>query len=432
MNNAMERKIFGLLQCFIGAIIMGASPVLQAAEPAPQDENEIAFDQGMEALVDDRLQSAIKAFNSILTSQPLLHRARLELALAYYRSLNYAEARRLSQEVLNDPQTPPEVRVTVLAFLAQVQKDEAVAAVRHEFKPSVSIGMMYDSNVNVGPNSELVEEIPGATLTRSSLEKSDNAIVLAAGVAHKFQPGKTYLFGERTAGFLWQSQVNLYNRDYTSENPFNLTVLTGSTGPAWIVLRHWRANIAFNVDRIWLGGSELAWFNSINPAVTWQFNNGELTWDATVTDRRYDNSADAGREGTYRATGLSLGHYYNHRKVAAQVGARLLDFQAENNRYGNNGYEVLAGLIVKAWPNGTIYGRANYRDVKYDGIEPGFGVARDEQERRFAAGFQHDFRGGNLDKWNVNGAIQLTKNNSNISIYDYDRRQIMVNLGRTF
>ncbi|MBU1191820.1 MAG: DUF560 domain-containing protein [Gammaproteobacteria bacterium] len=433
MNNAMDRRSHGLLSCMVAAITFGTLHLpAQAEEPKPLDPDEITFKQGMEALEDDRLQTAMKAFQSILTNQSKLHRARLELAVAYYRSLNYAEARKLSQQVLDDPLTPPEVRVTILAFLAQIQKDEAAASVRHEFKPSISVGMMYDSNVNVGPSSDIVTEIPGAILTGTSVETSDNATVLTAGVAHKFQPGKTYLFGERTAGFLWQSQVNLYERNYSSEDEFNLTVLSASTGPAWIVLRHWRANLAFNVDRIWLGGSELAWFNSVNPAVTWQFNDGELTWDATVTDLRYDESSDAGREGTYQATGLSLGKYFNQRKVATQVGARVLDFQAEDDRFGNDGYELLAGLIVKAWPDGTIYGRANYRDVEYDGIEPGFPVARDEEERRYSAGFQHDFRGGNLDKWTLNGDFQFTDNDSNISIYEYDRRQFMLNLGRTF
>lgn len=409
------------------------------AGPASAADEEAVFKEGMDALEDDRLKSAIKAFQSILSQQPGLHRARLELAVAYYRSLQYAEARRLAQQVLDDPQTPPEVRVTVLAFLAQIQKDEQAAAVRHEFKPSVSVGMMYDSNVNVGPSSEIIEtDIGSLVLSPGSREQSDSATLLAAGVAHKFQPGITYDVGERTASFLWQSQANFYNRAYQDLDEFDLSVLNLSTGPALLVLRHWRANLALNVDRIWLGGSELAWFTSLSPAVTWQFNNGELTWDAVVTDRRYDDDrpsaqdGDGGREGTYKATGVTLGRYFNQRKVAGQVGARLLDFSADEDRYGNNGYELLAGVIVKAWPNGTVYGRANYRSVEFDAVEPVFNVARDEQERRLAAGFQHDFKGGRMDKWTVNGGIQYTDNSSNVSIFDYDRRQITLNLGRTF
>ncbi|MBI5040885.1 MAG: tetratricopeptide repeat protein [Gammaproteobacteria bacterium] len=417
------------------AFMTGVVPV-QAAEQAKDEE--ALFEEGMQALDDDRLKTAMKAFQSILSQQPGLHRARLELAVAYYRSLQYAEARKLAQTVLDDPQTPPEVRVTVLAFLAQIQKDEAAMAVRHEFNPSISAGFMYDSNVNVGPSSDLVEGNPQLVLLPGSQAQSDNALVLAAGLAHRFQPGKTYQFGEQTASFLWQSQVSLYDRAYNDMDDFDLTILTGSTGPALIVLNHWRANLALNVDRIWLGGSELAVFTSLNPAVTWQFNNGELTWDATVTDRSYDNDAstlqggDGGREGTYAATGVTLGRYFNNRKIAGQVGAHVLDFSADEDRYGNNGYELLAGVIVKAWPNGTVFARANYRDVEYDAIDPGFAEARDEQEERFSAGFQHDIKAGYLEKWTVNGGIQYTDNKSNISIYEYDRRQITLNLGRTF
>ncbi len=417
------------------AFTVGVVPV-QAAEQA--NNEEALFEEGMQALENDRLQSAMKAFQSILSQQPSLHRARLELAVAYYRSLQYAEARKLAQTVLDDPQTPPEVRVTVLAFLAQVQKDEAAMAVRHEITPSISAGLMYDSNVNVGPSSDIVEGNPLLVLAPGSQAQSDNALVLAAGVAHRFQPGTTYQFGEQTASFLWQSQASLYNRAYNDMDDFDLTILTGSTGPALVVLKHWRANLALNVDRIWLGGSELAVFTSLNPAVTWQFNNGELTWDATVTDRSYDNDAptaqggDGGREGTYEATGITAGRYFNNRKVAMQVGAHVLNFNADEARYGNDGYEMLAGVIVKAWPNGTVYGRANYRDVEYDAIEPGFAEARDEQEKRLTAGFQHDIKSGYLEKWTVNGGIQYTDNKSNISIYEYDRRQITLNLGRTF
>lgn len=413
-----------------------AQDIVPAA--AETDGSEALFEQGMKALEDDRLRSAMKAFQSILSQQPGLHRARLELAVAYYRSLQYAEARRLAQEVLDDPQTPPEVRVTVLAFLAQIQKDEAAAAVRHEFKPSVSAGLMYDSNVNVGAGTDIIEELPGFTLTPESLEQSDNALVLTAGLAHTFQPGKTYQFGERTALLLWQSQANLYNRAYNDLDDFDLTVLTGSTGPALVMLRHWRALLPLSIDRVWFGGSELAWYTSLNPTITWQFNNGELTWDATLTDRDYDDKrstiegGDGGREGIYKATGLSLGRYFNQRRVATQIGARLLDFEADEAQFGYDGYEVLLGVILKAWPGGTLYGRANYRDVEYDGPELSIPQTRDEEERRLALGFQHDIRSGHLDKWTLSGGIQYTDNESNISYFNYDRRQLMINLGRTF
>lgn len=430
-----------LLWRLIGGVVMamvGAGAGAQTGAAPSADVDEELFKKGMEALEDDRLKSAIEAFHSILSNQPSLHRARLELAVAYYRAFRYEEAQKLAQVVLDDPTTPPEVRVTILAFLAQVKQDQQQFAVRHHVEPSISLGYMYDSNVNVGPASDVVQ-IGDQTLTLvEGGERTDNAVVLSAGVAHRYQPGKTFEFGERTAVFLWQSDIGLYHREYNAEDEFNLSVLSASTGPAWVVLRHWRANVAVRAEYIWLGNAKLALFTSLNPAVTWQFKDGELTWDAIVTDRNYadDRSTaeggDAGREGIYWATGPSLGRYFMRRKLAAQVGVRAVGFGAEDDRFGYDGYEAYAGANLKAWTGGSLFARVSYRDLDYDGEEPGFGTARDEAERRLLLGFEHEFRDGYLSKWILGGALQYTWNESDIPIYDYDRRQLMLNLGKTF
>lgn len=193
-----------LLRLLIGGLLMGAFSAAAVAQTdgAAADANEELFKKGMQALEDDRLKSAMEAFHSILSNQPSLHRARLELAVAYYRAFRYEEAQKLAQEVLDDPTTPPEVRVTILAFLAQVKQDQESFAVRHHVEPSISLGYMYDSNVNVGPASDVVQ-IGDQTLTLlDGRERTDNAVVLGAGVAHRYQPGKTFEFGERTAVFL--------------------------------------------------------------------------------------------------------------------------------------------------------------------------------------------------------------------------------------
>ncbi|WJW74643.1 DUF2860 family protein [Thiohalobacter sp. IOR34] len=414
------------------ALMVTAETALTADDAGDGNEAEALFKKGMKALKDDRLQSAIEAFNSILSSNPRLHRARLELAVAYYRSLRYAEARRLAQEVLDDPTTPAEVRVSILAFLAQVDKDEQRFMKRHEFRPSISVGLMYDSNVNVGPSADVVE-INGQVLQLISGQKrSDNALLLNAGLAHRYKPGKTFTAGELTGSFEWLTQVNLYNREYNDENDFDLTVLSGSTGPAWVVLGHWRATLNLRLDKIWLGNDPLALFSGINPLATWQFQNGEITLDASLTRRDYSDAADSGREGTYKSLGAALGHYYKQRRIAAQAGVRVFDFNADDDRFGNDGWELFLGGIVRAWQGGSLYARASYKDLAYDGQEPLFNVARDERERRLTAGFRHSFRTGRLDKWSLNGSFSYTDNDSNVAIYDYDRRQLSINLSRTF
>jgi hypothetical protein len=425
--NFRKKHLNGLM----GFCLLVTAPAAWAVE---DEELEAQFKEGMEALEDNRLKTAIEAFNSILSSEPSLHRARLELAVAYYRSLQFEEARRLAQEVLDDPTTPPQVRVTILAFLAQVDKDAKAAEQRHEFKPFVSAGYLYDSNATVGPSVDTIEingiEVP----ITAGQEQSDTALVLSGGVSHRYNTGKTFTSGERVGQIGWLSQLSMYSREYQDVDNSDQFILSASTGPAWVVLREWRAALNLRLDKIWLGDEELALFTSLNPLVTYQFNNGELTFTATVTDRSYDDSANDAREGTYITGGTSLGIYFNQRKVATQAGLNLFNFDAEDDQWSNDGWELFAGAIVKAWPQGQIYTRASLKSIEYDdpALDLGSSLVRDDTLGNLVIGFSHEFSGGYLEKWKLNGSYNMTDNDSNVVLTDYERQQIGLNLSKTF
>lgn len=430
-NSRAGKRVPGC-SCLLTALLLSLSAPGISAEA----DIEALFGEGMEALEEQRLRTAIDAFNQILSSDPRLHRARLELALAYYRSFQFAEAERFAQEVLDDPNTPDSVRVTVLAFLAQVRSDAEKAAQKHQWQPRVSVGYMYDSNATVGPTSrEVLTDTELLILTDESLKKSDHARLLSAGMSHSYRSAKTFAIGERIASFLWQSDVSLYHRDYKQDHDLNLSVVTLSTGPSWIVPKHWRAGVQLAVDYLELGSEELATFTSLRPVVTWQFDQTELTWDATYTDRTYEEDVDSGREGDYFKTGVSVGQYYQQRKVAAQTGVSYLYFDAEDDQFGYDGYEAFLGASVRAWQHGNVYARFTFRAVEYDadtilGATPA-GV-RDEDEFRLLVGMTHQFQTGPLADWQLGLNTEYTRNDSNVSAYEYERTQIAVNLSHNF
>jgi len=86
---ACARMWIGVL---LGMTLLAAAGSAMSVEDA---ELEAQFSEGMDALNDNRLKSAIRAFSRILDREPALHRARLELALAYYRSMRYQDAEKL-------------------------------------------------------------------------------------------------------------------------------------------------------------------------------------------------------------------------------------------------------------------------------------------------------------------------------------------------
>ena len=420
-------------------LLLGAAAVVTGPAQAAEVENpeiEAQFQQGMQDLQEERLKSAAEAFQNILGADPSLNRVKLELALSYYRSLRYADAQDMAQEVLNDPLTPPEVRVTVLAFLAQVKRDSERYGQKHEYTPYVSFGIMHDSNINVGPANQNIRigDID-ASLTPDSLKQSGNAGVLSAGVNHLYQSGKRVQLGERTGMLVWQSAADLYWRKYHDYGDYDIAVASVSTGPAVLMLRHWRASLQLSSDYLNLGHHTLGWFNSINPSFTWQLNNAEVTWDALYTHRYYERDIDSGREGDYFATGGNYGRYMNNRRVALTGGARVIKFRADDDQYGYKGFQLLAGISTETYRNGSAYARGRYGYYDYDGKDPTFDKAREENEYVVTLGLSHKYNepGDLLKGWIANLYWERTENDSNIGqLYTYKRYQTMLSISRNF
>ncbi|MGD2074898.1 MAG: tetratricopeptide repeat protein [Gammaproteobacteria bacterium] len=418
---------------FLAATLLGG-PVTAAEERDP--DLEAKFQAGLDALEEDRLKSAIRAFSNILDVEPELHRARLELALAYYRSLRYEEAQRLAQEVLDDPATPPEVRVTVLAFLAQVERDAERYGRKSDYSSFIAAGFMHDSNVNVGPtNAGIRVGDVDLTLTPGSTSQSDNAVVLNGGVDHLYQSGNRVELGERTGTLLWQSGGGLYWRRYHEQNDYDLLVASLNTGPALLMLRDWRASLQLKSDYLTIGGEALGWFNGVTPSITWQLDNGELNWDFNYTRRFYHRDVDDGREGDYLDTGVTIGHYLKNRSIAATAGLRAIKFFADDDQFGYWGGQLNAGYSADTWENGAFYLRARGGAYTYDGEDPLFDKDRTDLELRTTLGVTHEYKREDdlLKNWLVNVFWERTYNNSNIGdLYTYKRYQMMLMLSRSF
>ncbi len=419
----------------LGTAAVVAGPAAKAA-PVESPEVEAQFQEGIQALQEERLKSAVEAFRNILDADPSLNRVKLELALSYYRSLRYEDAQQLAQEVLDDPLTPPEVRVTVLAFLAQVKRDSERYGQKHEFTPYVSFGVMHDSNINVGPANQNIRigDID-ASLTDQSVKQSGNAGVLRAGVGHLYQSGKRVELGERTGMLVWQSAADLYWRKYHDYGDYDIAVASVSTGPAVLLLRHWRASLQLRSEYLNLGHHTLGWFNSLNPSITWQFTNAELNWDMLYTHRYYERDIDSGREGDYLATGLNYGRYMNNRRVALTGGARVIKFLADDDQYGYKGFQITAGISTETYKNGSAYARGRYGYYDYDGKDPTYDKAREENEYIVTLGLSHEYNEPEdlLKGWVANLYWERTENDSNIGqLYSYKRYQTMLSISRNF
>ncbi len=411
-----------------------ALALVLAGSIATADELQDQFDSAINAIETDRLRTARDELLALLAANPSLNRARLELARVHYLSQDYEQARVEAQRVLDDPNTPAGVRTTLLAFLAQIDEDERRNMQRHQWTPSVYLGAMYDSNVNVGPDRDLIDigGLPFVVLP-DSRETSDWALVVNPSIAHTYNPNKRFDSGEHKGFFLWQSEAGTYYRSYFDEDDYNLGILTLRTGPVWVVPQHWRAWVGLQADQIFLSDESFALYTGLNPGATWQVGDAtEVTLEGVVTHRNHWDSDEEGRDGWYQAGSVSATRYFNQRKFALNGGVGLISFDADEDRFGHSGPEVYGGFFAEAWRNGVVFGRVGYTKYDYDGDEPGFDTARDDDEMRYTLGFGHDIQSGFLEDWSLQGSWVYTDNDSNLSLYDYDRHVVNLGIARSF
>jgi hypothetical protein len=432
MNKINHRGLF-VPFCVMTVYLLGASGVSAQAD-LETEQLQRQFAEAMEALENDRVNTARRLLSAMVTDHPTLQRARLELARAHYLSADYTAAREEAQRVLDDPNTPPSVRTTVLAFLAQIDQDEALYADRHQWLPSIYTGYMYDSNVNFGVARDVID-VGGIFFNVDNLgqEQSDSALIIDGGVIHTYNPGIRFEAGERTGFFVWQSQANGYYRNYFDEDDFNIGVATLRTGPNWFVPGRWTAGIALQADGIWLGDDYLATYGSLNPAVTWTLKEVyALTVEGIVTYRDYDQNIDSGREGWHEWAGVSLSRYFVDSQLTLEGGVGYNWFNADANFLGYDGADIFVGVTKAAWKNGSVFARGGYRKFDFDDSEPFFNVSRDDDEWRGSVGFWHNITTGFMTDWVIQGNYAYTNNDSDLDLFDYDRNQVELGLSRAF
>lgn len=408
------------------ALVCAALPVAHAA---PADDQ---YRQALYQRETGEPYAAIETLETLLTANPTLNRARLELAVAYYRTLDFARARQQAQRVMDDPRTPEAVRLSVLSFLKQLELDEAATFGNpHKWEPSVSIGLLHDSNVNAGPDSAV---LPGGfQLDAATLGTSDWGYTAQSAISHTWLSPSPLRLGQSTARLGWNSQASVYRKAYQREEDYNLGVFTVATGPALIVGNQWRGNLNVQLDRLFLGGSDLATYTSVSPSMSVRaWATGEWTVDAQYVQRNFKRDEDAGRDSHYRALGVSYGQLLRRGAVALQGGLRLFGDSARDSRFSHNGRELFAGARWRAWEGGDLFARAAWRHSRYDGQEVLFAKPRRETEKRLELGASHEFQAGWMEKWQLSATATHIDNSANISLYDYDRDIVQIALGRRF
>ncbi len=414
----------------IGACVYTSlfAPMVNAEEAL---DPETLFKDAMESRNNGDLFKSIELFETILDSQPNLNRARLELAVSYHMTRRYNDARALLMSVLNDEDTPDEVKLTITAYLAQLKSDTRTAAERSTSSMYLSVGSFSDSNINLGPGKDFIGVTP------QSQEKSGSGGQFMFAYAHRARASQAIHINNTIVDFEWLTQATAYSKAHTSGNSdFNLSILTLNTGPALIAEKAWRAALNFKLDKILFGNDDYARYTSINPIFTYNFTDDfEITFENNTTAREYDRDDALGLTGTMTLWGLGVAKFYPGYSIGVQAGIRYHDNGAKDASLHFTGAEYYMGGQVAAWKNANAYLTISSRDYDYKAPDENFSpnIARNDSETLIVLGISHDFRQQSLLKsWTLNAQYTYTDNSSSVEAFDFNRNFVEINLRRYF
>lgn len=392
---------------------------------------ERLFKEAMELRNSGQIIGSIKIFESIIRQQPGLHRARLELAVAYHQARQFQDARDQLTRVLNNPETPDTVKLAITGYLAQLGSDEKSAARRTSSSVFISIGAFNDSNVNLGPTSER----PGATL-----EKSGGGLIGMLSYSHVSRASQPIKAGESLINFEWNTQITAYDKSYTtsSESDFNLQVISLSTGPALISADNWELQLNIKADKVFFGSNPYSFNLGLNPVFILNLDDDlQVSIENLVTVREFSNINDKALDGVSKMYGLGVSKFFSQQTLGLDGGLRYHSNGADRGDLNATGVEIYLGAQAPIWAGARMYVELSSRQYKYASSEQAVGsgpstIIRDETEQRLVLGVSHDFKSSALKNWTLNGQLTHAENDSNDANFEYRRDIVEINLRRYF
>ncbi|HNP34292.1 MAG TPA: tetratricopeptide repeat protein [Woeseiaceae bacterium] len=363
---------------------------------------------GVAALDTGHASDAIFSLRRSLGVAPQFSAARLELARAYFETGNTELARPLFVDLL-DEKPPAAVRSVIDNYIATIDARQPVS--KAQFVPYVAAGAGYDSNANVSTDDQ---QFFGFTLSPNNVATDSAFTELAAGFNAAIR---------RSTQFAWLLSGRASYRHNPDASFVDPTVLSGYGGFNWQRGRYFgRA-----------GGD--GYYGLLDGDFNESYAGADLMAGNSITDRwdlllglrygavRHDDSIevlDVDRllytvSARYRISPLA--------GVALEVLGGEDSARQVGSPYGNS----KAGLSISVnAPIGTAFLFASVGTLHTDFDGDFFGEPRNDEQLSAIA--QLEFRDIFADGLSLMPRLRYINNDSDVSLYEYDRTEIGVQL----
>lgn len=399
-----------------------AYELLEPLEPERAGDIEYDYLLGVAAIETGQVSRGIFALERVLAQDPNNNSARAMIAKGYFRGGEAENARKEFQNILGQSDDPALSKL-IEDNMSAVDKATGQTTT---FAAFIDIGFGYDSNINNATSNTSVSApgiAPGVNIDLVSLsrEQSSQYLSLTGGASFRTPLSKNLsMFGSALGSVRSNWKESMFDPSYLDFSlGLNYTRFIDSFTGA---LQHNDYDVDGESFRK-ATGATAQWQRQINDQS--QVSVFVQTADLTYPD---DSSRDAQRT----VIGGGWGHAFMGDKAAVvflsgYVGKEDAD-EAQFDFLSNDIYGArLGGQLVINYKL-VSYAYASYENRQHDEQEPFFLKRREDDQYDFSVGLRYL----PIPGWTIRPQVSYLKNDSNLSLFDFDRTVVSVNLTKDF
>jgi tetratricopeptide (TPR) repeat protein len=372
---------------------------------------------GIAALDSGKPDKAILIFDRLLTANPNFAGARMDQGRAYFALKSDALAKQQFEIVLSE--NPPELaKQTAEKYLAAIE--ERSKAKIDNLTAYAELAFGHDSNVNASTSQGLVF-VPalGATLTLAATNVESPSYFFSASGGGEY----THVVNPKLKVFIGADVDKIQNPEASS---FDNGFIAAHAGLTYGEDDN-NFSVALESSRFYLGvpnrdtnGVIGQWKYTVNPRY-------QLNLFGSYNLIRYDSDSLSSEDINQAIGGINWLYALDEGGKAVLSSTLFAGNEADVN-HRVDGSKMIRGARVAIQQSLrddlALFCSLALQDGDYDRVNVAFQKQREDYEVDAAGGLNWKIN----DTWSLRPQISYSRNNSNISLYEYDRMNISLNL----
>jgi tetratricopeptide (TPR) repeat protein len=383
----------------------GAYDLLVTREPELAGHAYFDYLLGIAALDSGRTAEAILSLERAAAAAPQFSGARMELARAHFEAGEARQARSLFVALLEE-NPPPGVRTVLNQYIAAI--DSKPGTPPSDFRPYAELIIGYDDNANGSTENQ---QFLGFTLSPDNLATESSFFEGGAGFNWT---------APRSASFAWRLGARAGYRKNPDAAFVDAGILNGVGGMIW------RSGAVFgsadlDAYHATRDGKSNEDYGGVNVLLGRHLNE---RWDLSITLRggalRYADAIDVLDVNRVLYT-LGTAYRFNSRgRVSIEVIGGSDDERQSGSPYGNSKTGARLSVNAPVGESSYLFASVGSLTSDYDGLF--FGAPREDTQ--LTSVLQFEFRDVLTDGLTIAPRVRYIDNDSDVSLYDYDRTEI--------